>query len=159
MELEGLSHEDREFEVARRVVRLGAAAARRAAHTPKIAPPQVIARKALKAAARVHAPGLVRGRHHHGCRHCAAKRRGYYYGRKRHYASGGGGVAAPTYVRRTNGTTTRVVGAPIPTTTVGYSEPSTVYTDPDYTEPVEYPVAMRGGRWFRRGRHIILTGV
>ncbi|HJV36394.1 hypothetical protein [Geomonas sp.] len=59
MELEGLSNEDREFEVARRVVRLASSAARHAARAPQHIPPQQVARKAVLAAARRHAPGLA----------------------------------------------------------------------------------------------------
>ncbi|GAB4413014.1 MAG: hypothetical protein OHK0039_19490 [Bacteroidia bacterium] len=63
LELEGLSPEDREFEVARSVVRLATDTARRAANiaarTPQAAPAQV-AKAALTQAATVHAPGLVR---------------------------------------------------------------------------------------------------
>jgi len=60
LELEGLSAEDREFEVARRFVRFGGAAARRAAMTPPSVPPQTAARTAITVAARRHAPGLLR---------------------------------------------------------------------------------------------------
>lgn len=60
LELEGLSPEDAEFEVARRVVRFGAAAARNAARMANSPAPAVaIARRALTAAARNHAPGLL----------------------------------------------------------------------------------------------------
>ena len=49
LELEGMSGEDQEFEVARRFVRLAASAAQKAA----------AARSAVAAAARRHAPGLL----------------------------------------------------------------------------------------------------
>jgi len=62
LELEGLSPEDREFEIARQVVRLGAAAASRAARAPRTAPPRVVAQRAFTSAARVFAPGLLRRR-------------------------------------------------------------------------------------------------
>lgn len=58
LELEGLSQEDREFEVARQLVRFAAAAARRAAVAP-VGPPVAVAQRAAAAAARVHAPGLL----------------------------------------------------------------------------------------------------
>lgn len=61
LELEGLSPEDQEFEVARRFVRFGGAAARRAALTPPTVAPQAAARAAVMAAAHRHAPGLLRG--------------------------------------------------------------------------------------------------
>ncbi len=60
LELEGMSGEDQEFEVARRLVRLGADAAHEAAETPHAAPPAHVARNAVLAAARRHAPGLGR---------------------------------------------------------------------------------------------------
>ena len=60
MELEGMSAEDQEFEVARRVVRLAGEAAQQAAQTPPTVPPQTAAKSALVAAAQQHAPGLLR---------------------------------------------------------------------------------------------------
>lgn len=59
LELEGLSPEDQEFEVARRFARLAGASARRAARTPPTIPPLRAARRAVGAAARRHAPGLL----------------------------------------------------------------------------------------------------
>jgi uncharacterized protein (DUF697 family) len=60
MELEGMSAEDQEFEVARRVVRLAGEAAQQAAQTPPAVPPQEAAKAALVSAAQQHAPGLLR---------------------------------------------------------------------------------------------------
>jgi hypothetical protein len=60
LELEGLSPEDQELEVAQRVVRLAADAAQQAAQAPPGAPPQQVAQAALAAAAARHAPGLLR---------------------------------------------------------------------------------------------------
>lgn len=59
LELEGLSNEDREFEVARRYVRFATAAARKAAAAPAHIPPHIVARRAAALAARRFAPGLV----------------------------------------------------------------------------------------------------
>lgn len=59
MELEGLSAEDQEFEVARRLVRLAGETAQQAAQTPPNVPPQQAAKQALIAAAQQHAPGLL----------------------------------------------------------------------------------------------------
>jgi hypothetical protein len=59
LELEGLSQEDQEFEAARRVVRLGAAAVENAATAPPSAPPGPTARAAMETAAQTHAPGLI----------------------------------------------------------------------------------------------------
>lgn len=60
LELEGLSPEDQEFEVARRFVRFAGSAARRAAAAPRNLPALAAARSAVNAAARRHAPGLLR---------------------------------------------------------------------------------------------------
>jgi hypothetical protein len=60
LELEGLSAEDREFEVARRYVRFATAAARRAALAPPGVTPAAAVRSAVVAAARRYAPGLLR---------------------------------------------------------------------------------------------------
>jgi hypothetical protein len=60
LELEGLSYEDQEFEVAKQVVRLGGAAATTAAQTPPNAPPAQAAQAALTSAAQQFAPGLLR---------------------------------------------------------------------------------------------------
>lgn len=60
LELEGLSYEDQEFEVAKQVVRLGGAAANIAAQAPSSAPPSQAAQSALTTAAQQFAPGLLR---------------------------------------------------------------------------------------------------
>lgn len=62
LELEGLSGEDREFEIARALIRFAQAACRHAMQAAAAAPaqpPAVVARKAAVAAAREHAPGLA----------------------------------------------------------------------------------------------------
>lgn len=59
LELEGLSPEDQEFEVARSFVRMAGEAAKVAATAPQGAPPQVVAKQAITAAAQQHAPGLI----------------------------------------------------------------------------------------------------
>jgi uncharacterized protein (DUF697 family) len=58
-EMEGeINEQELEFEMARRVVRIGAAAARTASRVPpRSAPPEVVARRALVSATRRHAPG------------------------------------------------------------------------------------------------------
>jgi hypothetical protein len=61
LELEGLSPEDQEYEVARRFVRFAGAAGKRAAVAPPTVPPAKAAKAAAVAAARRHAPGLLRG--------------------------------------------------------------------------------------------------
>ena len=60
LELEGLSPQEQELEVARRVVRLASAAGQHAARAQHAAPPRVVAQRAAATAARRHAPGLLR---------------------------------------------------------------------------------------------------
>lgn len=62
LELEGLSPEDQEFELARRFVRLTRSAGRRAPRFARRLPPRAAVRRTLVAAARRHAPGLLRRR-------------------------------------------------------------------------------------------------
>lgn len=59
LELEGLSPEDQEFEIARRFVRLASSAAQQAASAPPSASPVNVAKKALIQAAKRHAPGIL----------------------------------------------------------------------------------------------------
>ena len=61
LELEGLSPEDQEYEVARRYVRFAGAAAQNAAAAPPSVPPADAATNAAATAARRHAPGLLTG--------------------------------------------------------------------------------------------------
>jgi hypothetical protein len=61
LELEGLSQEDQEFEVARQVVRLAGTAANNAAQAAPSTPPQQVMQSAMTAAAQQHAPGLLSG--------------------------------------------------------------------------------------------------
>jgi hypothetical protein len=60
VELEGLSPEDREFEIARRFVLLAVEAAHQAARAPRPQPPHAAARRAAARAARRFAPGWLR---------------------------------------------------------------------------------------------------
>jgi hypothetical protein len=59
LDLEGLSPEDREFEVSRQLVRLAASAAQQASLAPPQADPDAVARQALTAAASDFAPGML----------------------------------------------------------------------------------------------------
>lgn len=61
LEVEGMSEEDAQFETARRFVRFAGAAAQGAVGAPAGVSPQQAARAAALAAARQHAPGLLRG--------------------------------------------------------------------------------------------------
>jgi hypothetical protein len=59
LELEGLSAEDQEFELARQFVRFARAACSNAAQLANTAPPRQVAQRAVIAAARRHAPALL----------------------------------------------------------------------------------------------------
>jgi hypothetical protein len=59
LELEGLSPQEQEFELARGIVRLASGAGRLAAAAPRSMPGRVIAQRSAVAAARRHAPGLL----------------------------------------------------------------------------------------------------
>jgi hypothetical protein len=59
LETEGLSAEDRQFEVARAFVRFADTAARTAAEAPQGVPPTAVASRAATVAAAQHLPGLV----------------------------------------------------------------------------------------------------
>jgi hypothetical protein len=59
LEVEGLSSEDQQFEIARRIVRLGGGAVGQALRAPYGRSPQQAARSAWLAAARRYAPGLA----------------------------------------------------------------------------------------------------
>jgi hypothetical protein len=60
LELEGMSAEDQEFEVARQFVRFAGDAVKNAAQAAPTTSPQVTARNAIIEAAQQHAPGLLR---------------------------------------------------------------------------------------------------
>lgn len=60
LELEGMSTEDQELEVAKRVVRMAGAAVKNGAVAPPNVPPLTIAKKAIMKAAAKHAPGLIK---------------------------------------------------------------------------------------------------
>jgi hypothetical protein len=61
LEVEGLSSEDQEYEVAKQVVRLGADATKNAVMARPGPNPAVVARKAMVQSAQKFAPGLVSG--------------------------------------------------------------------------------------------------
>ena len=60
LEMEGMSAEDQELQVAKQFVRLAGDAIAKASQAPSGAAPQQVARAALASAARQHAPGLLR---------------------------------------------------------------------------------------------------
>jgi hypothetical protein len=59
LELEGLSAEDRDFEIARQLVQFAESAAHRAASSPAAAPDAAAVHAAVEGAAREFAPGLL----------------------------------------------------------------------------------------------------
>lgn len=59
LELEGLSAEDQEFEVAKQLVKLGGEAVKQAATEPVGATPRAVVQHAVVRAAQQHAPGLL----------------------------------------------------------------------------------------------------
>ena len=60
LELEGMSYEDQEFEVAKRFVRMAGDTVKTAAKLEGRMPPDKAANTAFKTAARKHAPGLLK---------------------------------------------------------------------------------------------------
>lgn len=62
LELEGLSHEDQEFETARAFVRFAGNAVRQAVTSPQDQPEGEVARRAVARSARRYAPGILRRR-------------------------------------------------------------------------------------------------
>ncbi len=100
MEMEGLSPEDQEFEVARRVVKVAAQAAKNATKAPKNAPAAKVVKAAIVAAAKKHAPGLVKKEYEmpYSSRHYM--RRPYA---RRPHARRGYRRRRPVYARRQSG--------------------------------------------------------
>jgi uncharacterized protein (DUF697 family) len=174
LELESMPQEEAEFEVARRLVGLTAAAASNAAHAPASANPRAVAHDAVLQAARDYAPGL----HQEMMRRAGRTRPG---GRGAGAGSrtrpGGRGAGAQRAVQRTAQSATQQAGQQGMRPGVGrgpgrgyagfagfpYAEPvpddwdadgddSFAPDEPDGTRPM-------AGRWVRRGRRIILLGI
>jgi len=162
LEFEGLSPQDREFEAAKRVVRFGGAAAKKVARTPTSVSPRHAVKAATIAAARKHIPGLLRPKVVHHIKHVlrqahahAARAQGHRGGNRGRSTYGGAYSPGPTYG-----------GAPTyasPTFGGGYIAPSA--DTPSYsggsTNGSGYGPsgATRQGKWYRRGRKIVLVGV
>jgi uncharacterized protein (DUF697 family) len=122
-ELEGeVGEGELEFEVARRVVRIGTTAAHRAALARPVAPAPVLARRAILAATRAHAPAALPSSVHPRFR-------------TRHPIAVARPVGARRYVARPGGRRVPVGGARRP---VGYRRPGG-------------PVRVRPGAPYRRG--------
>ena len=154
LELESIPQDAAEFEVARRLVGLTAAAASHAAQAPAGASPRTVARDAVAEAAREYAPGLHRqmmqrsggarpgGRD--GSARRAAQRPGYPGTRPRGWPGPGrgyGGFADFT-----------TFAEPAPGDWDADGDGSLAPDEGDGTRPAT-------GRWVRRGRRIVLLGI
>jgi uncharacterized protein (DUF697 family) len=134
METEGMSQEQMEFEVSRRVVRMAASSARTAAQAPRNAPSRRVVQTALTKAARQHAPGLLRGTRGTGVP-----------GRQR---------------RRRRGAAAYPVGSSAVAVPGGDGNGGGVWDEPDPdTMQAPYGGRAHSGRWIRRGRKIVLYGI
>jgi len=167
LELEGLSNEDREFEVARRFVRLASAATQHAAAAPPHVHPMTVARRSVAMAAQRHAPGLLshpafapRGvtRQAHvpyGVRRTAPIVSGQPVRRPvggphyHHY---------PHYYGRRPAWTGYGVQPVAQAAPVAAAQPAPVAAAPGALAEAPYAYG-QAGRWIRRGRNIILFGV
>jgi uncharacterized protein (DUF697 family) len=140
VELEGMNEQEAEFEVARRYVRLAASAARNAALAPPTAPPQAVARAAVVAAARQHAPGLVRGTPYE----VSGERRGGYPGRRRRRPRTGYGYsygAGDAYGFEPDD-----------------GDGGEPWADNGYGRSGRSGYRSQSGRWVRRGHKIVIIG-
>jgi|SRR3984957_6181630 len=184
LELEGeLSPEQAEFEVARHVVRLSAAAAQKAAVAPPHLPPRQVAHTAVVQAARQVAPGALRPHAAHHGRDFAAR------GAVGYGAPHSGARLSPEYRRRLAALppSARLAAGYVPGRTrpprsaAGYGASRQRHTRPGAPgygfgaadAGIEAPFGsgaggavngfggggQRTGRWVRRGRKIILLGV
>jgi hypothetical protein len=122
LELEGMSPEDGELEVAKRFVRLAGDAASQVAQTAGSGAPQQVAKSALAAAARTHAPGLLRAPNGTSS---TGSPSGISAGTRRCACGNAGGGAS--------------------------------YGGASYGDG--RPARGQSGRWFRRGRQIVLVGL
>jgi hypothetical protein len=141
LEYEGLSPEDRDFEIARRYVRFASHAARRAAAARPDIDPVAVAKAAVTAAARKFAPGLLAPL---AAAAAAAPRP----------------TAAPAYPQAPTAASAAAAArprAPGAYPSIDYGAYPTQPTCPSCgTIPARH---RRQGKWIRRGRHIVLLGV
>ena len=141
VELEGMNEQEAEFEVARRYVRLAASSARNAAMAPPTAPPQAVARAAVVAAARNHAPGLVRGTPYQAPGGGAGRPNGRRRRRPRSgYQGYGGSGDAYGFEPGDDG------------------DDGGSWADNGYGQSSRHSSRSQSGRWVRRGRKIVILG-
>jgi hypothetical protein len=144
LEYEGLSPEDRDFEMARRYVRFAGHAAKKAAHAPAHLDPQTVVNDAVVEAAKKFAPGLLAPATGAGAPGAGM--------------TGAPPVAPPYRPPAPSG----FPPSPYPPPPA-YPVPVPVYPSP--AAPVcgtcgSAPAGhRRQGKWIRRGRHIVLLGV
>jgi|tagenome__1003787_1003787.scaffolds.fasta_scaffold20990106_15 hypothetical protein len=153
LEYEGLSPEDREFEVARRYVRFATHAAKRAAAAQPHLDPTTVAKAAVVEAAKKYAPGLLAPL-------ASLQMMGVQRpGAARPFQRAPG---SPTFYQEPTSQYRPPVQA------VGPSEPTTYPYSPSgqYQPQSSCPSCggasghhRRQGKWIRRGRHIVLLGV
>jgi hypothetical protein len=162
LETEGMSPEDRDFEIARRYVRLAAASARHASRMRGPNPKQ-LARRAVLRAARKYAPGIIRRKRIPPRRRFPRPARPYVYAPpdvvdvpaaepieptdSAPDAPDAGAEPAPDAA---------ATDAPPDDGSDG-SDPQP--TDNDSQEEFSASGSRRRGRWFRRGRHIVLVNL
>lgn len=175
LEMEGLSNEDREFEVARRVVRLASTAARHAAKAPANVNPVQVARKSVFAAARRHAPGLAARLVRPPQRTRVAPQQGQaamFRPASRYPQFTPRKPSAP--FQPTWGGSGDIWSAPADAAPVAAMQPQPAWSDepqsnvqqpsfwgdePLWNAPAEPSFApIQSGRWVRRGRQIIIIG-
>jgi uncharacterized protein (DUF697 family) len=163
VELEGMNEQEAEFEVARRFVRLAAGAAQHAATAPRQAPPKAVARAALTAAARQHAPGLLRPTRGAAAPRTGARRAGRpmppgQRPRPRPRPAGGPASYGPSYGPA-------YYGDPYAPSAPGDQWDGNGMADDGYDDATGGGAAQpqrryrpQSGRWVRRGRKIVILG-
>jgi uncharacterized protein (DUF697 family) len=153
LELESIPQEAAEFEVARRLVGLTAAAASHAAQAPAGANPRAVARDAVAEAAREYAPGLHRqmmqrsGRTRPGGRGVGARQAAQRPGHPGMRPRGGRGPG-----RGYGGFADYTFAEPAPDDWDADGDGSFASDEANGTRPT-------AGRWVRRGRRIVLLGI
>jgi hypothetical protein len=160
LELESMPQEEAEFEVAKRLVGLTAAAASHAAQAPAGANPRAVARDAVAQAAREYAPGLARQMMQRSGRVAGAN------GRTRPGSRGAGARRAP---QRAGQPGMRPGAGRGPGWGYGgFADVTSTEPPPDDWDADGYgsfpPDDADGtrsmtGRWVRRGHRIILLGI
>lgn len=142
-ELETMGEAEAELEAARRYVRWAGGTVRNAMRAPRGVPPRTVARSAAVAAARRHAPALLRPRYSPQAPQWRSRRPS-------------SGLAAWDPAGYQPVRTCNCGGAP------GGFEPFDGADDSQEPESFEsqeaYQAGASGGRWFRRGNRIVLVG-